>query len=602
MSHTHPNSKPKVSIITSVFKGDRYIRPFLEDITRQTIFPLCELILINPHSTTGHEEPVIREYMTQYPNIIYKKLNSDPGLYQCWNLAIQIAGGEYITNANVDDRRSPEHLAKHLQVLEANPDVDVACAAIKVTQGINETWEKNTAYTIWYQEFIQGESAEYSGPQNFFQTKDKNGVKTGKIISNNFPHCMPVWRKQVHDQNGYFDQQKYGTSADWEFWLRCANNGSKFKLIKEPLGLYLEDLNSHNHTYKGKDYFERKILAQYPFQERLKITVKLSNGQKVTYPQKIDMTAALKSKYGNHRSGWGYALQSLKPLHTNLGVWLDGFMEKKFSWGDDPGDRLNNPKPYRQPWIGFTHVPHNLPSWFRWEQSSRSIFATKLWQESIASCKGLFCLSQYHQAWLEKQLDVKVVSLIHPTETPEIKFSFDAFKENRSRKIVQVGWWLRKLHSIYYLPVRKIKKAILRSQAGHVEEMFAIEKAVFNLNPDKSSVERITYLSNNEYDKLLGTNIVYLNLYDTSANNAIIECIVRNTPVLVNPHPAVKEYLGQDYPFYFQDLEEAARKAEDMGLIEETHAYLKSSPIQEKLTTDYFLQSFVESEIYQKLI
>ena len=40
------NKKPRVSIITSLYKGEKFIRGFLEDITQQTIFTKCELWLI----------------------------------------------------------------------------------------------------------------------------------------------------------------------------------------------------------------------------------------------------------------------------------------------------------------------------------------------------------------------------------------------------------------------------------------------------------------------------------------------------------------------------------------------------------------------------
>ena len=40
---------------------------------------------------------------------------------------------------------------------------------------------------------------------------------------------------------------------------------------------------------------------------------------------------------------------------------------------------------------------------------------------------------------------------------------------------------------------------------------------------------------------------------DASAVNTIIECKVRNTPVIVNRLPAVVEILGENYPFYYND-------------------------------------------------
>src|SRR3990167_11330890 len=94
---------PPISIITSVYNGGQFINGFMEDITQQTIFDQCELIMINANSP-GNEEAVIKKYMQKYPNIIYKKLDKDPGLYAVWTLAIQMAQGEYITNANLDDR------------------------------------------------------------------------------------------------------------------------------------------------------------------------------------------------------------------------------------------------------------------------------------------------------------------------------------------------------------------------------------------------------------------------------------------------------------------------------------------------------------------
>jgi len=100
---------------------------------------------------------------------------------------------------------------------------------------------------------------------------------------------------------------------------------------------------------------------------------------------------------------------------------------------------------------------------------------------------------------------------------------------------------------------------------------------------------------------LLSQNIAFLHLYDSSANNALIECIARATPVLINPLPAVLEYLGPDYPFYFHTLAEAARKAEDTSLVLAAHEYLRQPALRQKLTGEYFLRSLVHSEIYRQL-
>lgn len=606
---------PKVSIVTSCFKGDQYIDHFLKDITRQTIFEQCELILINPNSP-GNEESIIAKYLLKYPNINYIKLEEDPGLYDVWNLGITKARGEYITNANLDDRRSPYHIEKHTKALDENPDIDMVSAPLYVTRNKNENWENNTAYDIWYMGF-----PSYYDAEDLFLEEYVDGVKTGRIISQNLAHCMPVWRKNLHDKNGYFDELTYGTSCDWEFWLRCSVNGSKYMLLEEPLGLYLEDPKSHNRRFSNKEILENKIVERYckPLlnnqpvnphfygyqQSNVSQFLELNlttNENENNYSKKINLTTALNTKYGNHRSGWSFVIESLRSLHNDNGIFTDPFIEKKFSWGYDLGDFNNNPEPYEYPWIGFIHNPPKMPNWFQYEQSPQSIFTSVLWQKSIKHCKGIFCLSKYQKQWLENHIDVPVEQLFHPTETPELKFSIDRFIENSDKKIIQIGWWLRKLHSIYFLPTQSLKKTIIKPQNNNnIISMFDIERKEFDLHPNYGNVQTLSPVPNHEYDCLLSENIVYLDLYDSAASNTLVECIVRNTPILVNPIPAVVEYLGEDYPFYFRVRSEAARKAEDLNLIEETYNYLKCHPIKEKLTPEYFVKSLANSQIYLSL-
>src|SRR5690242_11897465 len=98
---TNLYANPRVSIITSLFKGDLFIESFMREIVKQTIFDQCELIIINANSP-GNEEPAIFPYVEKHPNIVYLKLKEDPGIYGVWNMAIEMAQSNYIINANVD--------------------------------------------------------------------------------------------------------------------------------------------------------------------------------------------------------------------------------------------------------------------------------------------------------------------------------------------------------------------------------------------------------------------------------------------------------------------------------------------------------------------
>jgi hypothetical protein len=301
-------------------------------------------------------------------------------------------------------------------------------------------------------------------------------------------------------------------------------------------------------------------------------------------------------KIAEHRSGWNYAMSGLKHLHNPEGVLLDDFIESAFAWHYHFNFK-HKILPYQSPWVGLIHNPPQMPQWFGdGKSSNQKIFARLGWIKSLKHCKGLFTLSKYHKKHLKKQVSCPINVLFHPTETPELKFTFDAFKKNLDKKIVQIGWWLRKAESIHKLQT-SFKKAVLQIKSFWFDSMKLSEQPFER----DLAVEYIDYLPNDGYDDLLSKNIVFLDLYDSSANNAIIECIVRNTPILVSKLEPVIEYLGEDYPFYFSSLEEASSKANDLNLIEQTYEFLIDHPIKEKLTLDYFTQSFIESPIYQSL-
>lgn len=316
--------------------------------------------------------------------------------------------------------------------------------------------------------------------------------------------------------------------------------------------------------------------------------------------RKVDLNDQVAAYYGKHRSGWSYAVHSIADLHDPEGVLFDTFIERTFGWN------TGNIHPHKKPWIGVVHVPPHVPEWFSHKLSNNSIFSSSVWLESYSYCRGLYTLSRYHQVNLQSKLSIPVNHLIHPTEEPEMKWCWDSFYENENKKVIQVGFWLRKLYSIYLLDAPKYQKIFLRKEGVNIDYLLRMEREHCERKHDitknrLASVREINFLSNEEYDWLLTRNIVFLELYDASANNTIIECIMRNTPVLVNPIKAVIEYLGEDYPFYFSSLDEASDKIADYNLIKQTHLFLKNHPIKRKLTGKYFRQSLIDSEIYSKL-
>ena len=284
-----------------------------------------------------------------------------------------------------------------------------------------------------------------------------------------------------------------------------------------------------------------------------------------------------------HRSGWAFAISALQPLHSRRGIMLDDFIERSHSW-DLEQNRLQNKIPHKEPWVGFIHNPHNAPEWFDKYNSPQEILNRCETRESLKCCKALICLSKYHEAWLKEYLssyNMHIFSVKHPSEIPSVKWNIRKYISNKSKKVVQIGFWLRKLNSIRFLQTSR-EKVWLPGQEYAKTIMDVEAKLIIGnwyTNPDhvRTKEQEITvsdHISNSEYDNLLSENIAFVELYDSSANNAVIECIARNTPLLVNRLPAVVEYLGRDYPFYFDSLDEASYKLHNHRLIVLTHEYL----------------------------
>ena len=238
---------PKISLVTSVFKAEDYIQQLMEDVTRQSIFEShCEWVILNANKEgDDFEEELILEYQKKYPNnIVYKRLESDAGVYATWNEAIKMSTGEFITNVNCDDRRPKWAFEKQAKLLVTNPDVDLVYNDSYITQEPNIMWEQVGPNTQRYN----------------FEEFSKEAMLRG-----NLPHNNPMWRKNVHEKHGYFDE-KYRSAADWDLWLRCAFGGSKFKKCQDVLGVYYFNpkgmsTNPEHNSWKKKE--EREVFQRY---------------------------------------------------------------------------------------------------------------------------------------------------------------------------------------------------------------------------------------------------------------------------------------------------------------------------------------------------
>lgn len=320
-------------------------------------------------------------------------------------------------------------------------------------------------------------------------------------------------------------------------------------------------------------------------------------------PPKLSLARRLTFAY--HRSGWAYALDALTPLMKPKpnGVLLDSFIEATFCW-DLQKNEQSGELPYRRDWIAFVHNPPGIPLWHDFDSAPQSIFKLPAWRESQPHCRGIYAFSQTMCSWLRQQIEVPVAFAVHPTEPSDLCFTMKAFIANPNRRIIQIGSWLRRLHSIARLKVSLQKTLLSPRPLPDPRLQFLIQREAEHdsdaRKADWSSVEFLAHQSARDYDLLLANNIVFLDLYDTVVNNTILECIVRRTPVLCNRLPALEELLGHDYPLFFSNLEEAANKVQDLTSIEKAYRWFLAIP-QDRFSQRNFRDSIARSDIYRDL-
>jgi len=113
------SGKPTISVIMSVYNGEKYLREAIESILSQT-FTDFEFLIVNDGSTDGSLE-IIQSYQDERIRVINNEQNI--GLTKSLNKAIKQAKGEYIGRQDSDDVSFPNRFEEQIKYFEEHPEV-----------------------------------------------------------------------------------------------------------------------------------------------------------------------------------------------------------------------------------------------------------------------------------------------------------------------------------------------------------------------------------------------------------------------------------------------------------------------------------------------
>lgn len=197
-------NKPLLTVISSLYKSDRYVEEFVRTLKGQSVFDLIEVVIVAV-SPSDVEIKALSAF-DGASNVHVIKVENQIGIYKAWNLAIESSNAPFITNMNADDQRHPRSL--EVQVSELHESgADVLYQDVYYSYEENLPWETISSISL----------------------KSEFGDVTLKSLLQgfNYPHNAPMWKRDLHKAIGLFDAS-FTSAGDHDFWIRAALSGKRF--------------------------------------------------------------------------------------------------------------------------------------------------------------------------------------------------------------------------------------------------------------------------------------------------------------------------------------------------------------------------------------
>jgi GR25 family glycosyltransferase involved in LPS biosynthesis len=378
-----------------------------------------------------------------------------------------------------------------------------------------------------------------------------------------------------------FKKNKYGFGADL---INCAISFKKNMPVLRDYKYTVDHPESTNYSSKDARIMLEEYIETIKDEELKFLIKKIRNCEiyelKGYLNSNIKYSEIINSHVGDHYNGWAYIINKLKS-NINLdddGIILDGFADNCL-WEKEK-------KTIQKPWIGIVHACEISPT--DKNQTCIDAFINNNWFiQSSPFCIALITLSSHHAKILQKKVNVPVFNTTHPKETSQT-FDIDSYFENPS--IMHSGFFNRNYSNLARFKT-SIQKNININKIWYIESM----NDCFKLNDvDGNDINSLcinnVFLNDEDYIKNLCKNIGFCYFYDAAANNSVLEHIMSNTPIIANKIPSTIEYLGEEYPMFYENIKDNPDKyLLDRKYIQKVSDYLKNRSNNDIFKINHFI-------------
>jgi len=188
--------KPKISVLMSVYNGERFVTEALKSIYNQT-YQDFEVIIVDDCSTDRTSEILLN--LKDSRTCIYKN-PENLGLTKSLNIGLKLCRGEYVARMDADDISHPQRFERQIKFLDENPD----CLVLGCWYGRIDSDGK-----------ILGSKEP---PTEYEDTKKQ------LLIEACVGHGTAIVRRAALVEVGGYNEQ-YTYAQDYDLWLRLSEVG-----------------------------------------------------------------------------------------------------------------------------------------------------------------------------------------------------------------------------------------------------------------------------------------------------------------------------------------------------------------------------------------
>jgi len=183
---------PEVSVLMSVYNGERYLKESIESILNQT-FSDFEFIIVDDGSQDS-TAMILRDYRD--PRMVLLSNEVNIGLTRSLNRGLAVVRGTFIARQDADDVSLPNRIEKQVAFLKAHPAIGILGSCCRLIDGEGRR--------LWL----------YRVP-----AYDLN-IRWKSLLENPFAHPSVMMRRDILTENGLTYDETLQVAQDYDLWTR----------------------------------------------------------------------------------------------------------------------------------------------------------------------------------------------------------------------------------------------------------------------------------------------------------------------------------------------------------------------------------------------